>query len=269
MNLIPKFLSRHFLTAFKISAILLGTPAFAQTLQYSTPNDIDQETYFSSTRILEDAFFTIDDDLRGIFRYPFEDPETTSLFLLGIGALVLADKPLTSYYQDKVEPVFDGFYLPPLNLGSAFSVFSRESQYLYAGIVGSYAVGVALNDEKSQTAAILAAKAVAYSYLVSHVLLKSAIGRNRPVQNLSTFDGDPGISQRTRLILAIITGWICYPTRTEPLCHRSTQHSIFPSRASMPEFTTITGFLTAWRAFYLPPISGAIGTGFQTWLPPL
>ena len=145
-----------------------------------------------SSSILEDAFFTIDDDLRGIFRYPLENPETSSLFLLGIGALILADRPLTSYYQDKVEPIFGDFALPSLNLGPSFSAFSRESQYVYAGIVGSYALGVALNDEKAQTAAVLATKAVAYSYLTSHVLLKSAIGRNRPVQNLSTFEGDPG-----------------------------------------------------------------------------
>ena len=53
-------------------------------------------------------------------------------------------------------------------------------------------MGVALNDEKSQTAAVLATKAVASSYLTTHLILKSAIGRNRPVQNLSGFEGDPG-----------------------------------------------------------------------------
>ena len=193
MNLNPKSFSRQIAATFTVLAILPGTPAFAQSLQYPAHYEVAQESAFTtSTRILEDAFFTIDDDLRGIFRYPLENPETTSLFLLGIGALILADRPLTSYYQDKVEPVFGDFALPPLKLGPSFSAFSRESQYLYAGIVGSYALGVAFNDEKSQTAAVLATKAVAYSYLTSHVLLKSAIGRNRPVQNLSTFAGDPG-----------------------------------------------------------------------------
>ena len=172
---------------------LSSTPVFSQTLQFSNASALETTNRFDmSAGILEDAFFTIDEDLRGIFRYPFDNPETTSLFLLGIGALVLADRPLTSYYQDKVEPVFDGFSLPPLNLGSSFSVFSRESQYVLAGIAGSYALGIAFNDEKSQTAAVLATKAVAYSYLTTHIILKSAIGRNRPVQNLSGFEGDPG-----------------------------------------------------------------------------
>ena len=179
--------------SLSILLALTSTPAYAQTLQYSNANTYEQENRLDvSAGILEDAFFTIDDDLSGIFSYPFENPEITSLFLLGIGALVLADKPLTSYYQDSVEPVFDGFGLPPLNLGPSFSAFSNESQYVYAGIAGSYALGLAFNDEKAQTAAVLATKAVAYSYLTSHVLLKSAIGRNRPVQNLSTFDGESG-----------------------------------------------------------------------------
>ena len=172
---------------------LSSAPVFSQTLQFSSTPTLETANRFDmSAGILEDAFFTIDEDLRGIARYPFDNPETTSLFLLGIGALVLADRPLTSYYQDNVEPVLDGFSLPPLNLGSPFSVFSNESQYLLTGIASSYALGVAFNDEKAQTAAVLATKAVAYSYLTSHVLLKSAIGRNRPVQNLSGFEGDPG-----------------------------------------------------------------------------
>jgi len=32
--------------------------------------------------------------------------------LLRIGALVLADVPLTSFYQDEIEPVFEDFRLP-------------------------------------------------------------------------------------------------------------------------------------------------------------
>ena len=193
MNQIPTPLSRQFIAASTVLAVLAATPTLAQSLQFSDHYNTVQETsIITSTRILEDAFLTIDNDLGNILRYPTENPETTGLFLLGIGALILADVPLTSYYQDSVEPVFGDFSLPPLDLGSSLNVFSNESRYLIAGIAGSYALGLVSNDERSQAAAVLATKAVAYSYLTSHVLLKSGIGRNRPVQNLSTFDGDPG-----------------------------------------------------------------------------
>ena len=112
--------------------------------------------------------------------------------MLGVGALVLTDVPITSFYQDSVEPVFDGFVLPKINVGEPLDFLSNESRYLIAGLAGSYALGVAFRDEKSQTAAVLSRKAIAYSYLTSHVILKSITGRNRPVPNLSTFEGDPG-----------------------------------------------------------------------------
>lgn len=172
---------------------ITGSPIFAQTPQFPRNYDRGQVGRLdTSVRILNDALSIIDEDISGILRYPLENPETTSLFLLGLGALILSDVPVTSFYQDNVEPVFDGFRLPPLDLGPALNGFSTESRYLYAGVAGSYALGIILNDEKAQEAAVLAGKAVAYSYLTTHVLLKSGFGRNRPVQNLSTFEGDPG-----------------------------------------------------------------------------
>ena len=106
--------------------------------------------------------------------------------------MILADVPVTSLYQDSVEPAFDGFALPNIDFGEQFDFLSVESRYMIAGIAGSYALGVAFKDEKSQTAAVLSTKAIAYSYLTSHIILKSVTGRNRPVPNLSSFEGDPG-----------------------------------------------------------------------------
>lgn len=66
---------------------MLGAPTAAQTLQFPGSLGVEQEGRFDmSTRILRDAFSTIDNDISGIFLYPFEDPEATHLFLLGIGA---------------------------------------------------------------------------------------------------------------------------------------------------------------------------------------
>lgn len=176
-------------TPFTIGVVLASTTINAESLSFG--NAIESR-FDTSAGILEDALFTIDDDLIGIFRYPLDNPETTGLFLLGIGALVLADVPMTSLYQDEIEPVFEDFRLPTLDVPEPISFLSNESRFLMAGLAGSYVLGVALNDERSQMAAILAGKAVAYSYLTSHVFLKSAIGKNRPVQNLSTFAGDTG-----------------------------------------------------------------------------
>ena len=82
----------------------LKDKSYAQTLLVSNVQEYEQESRFDlSAAIFEDAFFTIDNDLSGILLYPFHNPEYTSLFLLGIGVHMLADRPLTSYYQGKVE----------------------------------------------------------------------------------------------------------------------------------------------------------------------
>lgn len=105
--------------------------------------------------------------------------------------MILADRPITTFYQDTIEPAVGDFQLPPIQVPEPLSFLSNESRYLVAGLAGSYALGLAFNDERAQTAAVLAGKAVAYSYLTSHLLLKSITGRNRPVPNLSSFEGDP------------------------------------------------------------------------------
>lgn len=142
-----------------------------------------------STRLIKQAFLNIDDDFKSIALYPFEHPKEALLFLGGIGALVAVDKPVTRYYQDKIEPIFNGYSLKTPKLAKDLGISGADG-YLVLGVAGSYLLGAAFNDEKSQKAALLAAKASAYSIVVSHLILKSIIGRTRPVPNLSTATRD-------------------------------------------------------------------------------
>lgn len=124
--------------------------------------------------------------------FPFREPGKTALFALGVGALISVDRPTTIFWQDEISPIFDDFALPPLAPGLNRYGISNESQYLLAGLGLTYLGGVAFNDERAQTAALLSGKAVAYSYLTSQIILKPIFGRLRPVDNLSTFTGtDP------------------------------------------------------------------------------
>ncbi|MAM61602.1 phosphatase PAP2 family protein [Maritimibacter sp. UBA3975] len=132
----------------------------------------------------------IGDDLTDIAFFPFREPLLFGAAALGVGALVATDYPVTAYYQDKIEPIFAGFTPPPIiPRKGVLSALAVEDQYLLAGIGLTYAYGVAANDERAQVAALLSSKAVAYSYLVSHLLLKPAIGRIRPARNLSSYGG--------------------------------------------------------------------------------
>ena len=137
-----------------------------------------------SIRLIKQAVFDIDDDLKEIVLYPFNKPTETLLFLGGVGALVAVDRPVTTYYQDKVEPVFQGYRITTPKFAD-FLPFNGADSYWVLGIAGSYVLGVGFNDERSQKAAILSTKAIVYSQLVTQLFLKSVIGRMRPDPNLS------------------------------------------------------------------------------------
>lgn len=120
------------------------------------------------------------DEALALFTFPFRDPKTTAVFLLGTAALISVDRQTTAFWQDNVEPIFDGLKLP-----ASSGPISTESKIVLGGIGLTYAAGLAFNDERAQTAALLSTKAIFYSYVTSQVVLKPIFGRLRPVPKLT------------------------------------------------------------------------------------
>ncbi len=135
------------------------------------------------------AMADIPGEVGQILSFPFREPGQTALFALGITALISVDRQTTAFWQDNIEPIFDGFTPQPL---FPSALISTESQYVLAGIGLSYGAGLALNDERAQTAALLSGKAIGYSYLTSQLILKPLFGRLRPIDNLSAGTGPVG-----------------------------------------------------------------------------
>lgn len=166
---------------------------FAYTISDDIFAPTEELRFAKATRVLTDNLATIGDDVFDIVSYPLRDPATFGMYALGIGALVLVDKPTTTLYQQTLVPVGKKFDLPPLWDISSFPVsVSPDVQYVAALTAGTYAYGVIANDDRAQVAAMLSAKAVAYSYFTSHVVLKTLFGRDRPVQDLSGHTGPTG-----------------------------------------------------------------------------
>jgi len=125
-------------------------------------------------------------ELGQLVTFPVRDPKSTALFLLGTAALISVDRQTTAYWQDHVEPVFNGFSFPRLG---RIKYLSQETEYVIGTIGLTYLGGLAFNDERAQTAALLSTKAIAYSYVATQLILKPLFGRLRPVPNLSTYTG--------------------------------------------------------------------------------
>ncbi|RME18842.1 MAG: phosphatase PAP2 family protein [Alphaproteobacteria bacterium] len=182
-----------------------GAPARAETFPawpddlftLTLPDDLFVPTgemrFEKATRVLAEAsggISGIGEELFQIAAFPFTDTATFATAALGLGALVLVDKPATAFVQDNIiKPV------APFDLPRPFPMIpfgTDGDQYALGFIAGNYAYGLAANDERAQVAAVLAAKALAYSYLTSHVVLKAMFGRNRPVSDLSGHKGPTG-----------------------------------------------------------------------------
>lgn len=154
-------------------------------------SDTNETRPEKAARVLDTAITTIPSDLGGIATFPIDNFAVTAAAVAGVGAVMLVDRQTTTFWQDSIEPAFQGFKLPKIS-NQLPSWLGAESQWIFAGIGATYAYGIAANDERAQAAATLSTKAIAYSYLTSQLVLKPLFGRNRPVDGLSSFTGDPG-----------------------------------------------------------------------------
>lgn len=162
---------------------------FARTLPAELFVDTGEDRFQKASRTLGQALGGTGRELGQIATFPVADPATFGTFALGVGALMVVDVPTTTLYQKTLIPIGERFNLRRLVQIPGLSV---DAQYVALGVAGTYAYGIAANDERSQVAALLATKAVAYSYLTSHLVLKTAFGRLRPVQDLENHTGPTG-----------------------------------------------------------------------------
>jgi len=144
--------------------------------------------------IIRNTIMTIDDDAKAIIQRPWNNPNRTAN-AIKLFALVATDYQTTKFFQENIEPLdrYVNPYLsfPPILNQTPFlrSVTRGEDGYLYFGFASMYAAGLLTGNEKLQEAGILTTKAVIESYIVSHLILKSVLGRHRPKRPLGEYGG--------------------------------------------------------------------------------
>jgi membrane-associated phospholipid phosphatase len=117
-----------------------------------------------------------------------KDWRVTAACAAGISLIILADKPITTWYQDHIETTIK-YKLPALPGAGSSRFFYGNDAYLNYAILGLYGGSLAANYKTGQMAALNSMKALAYSYLITQVTLKAVFGRDRPDPTLS--DGKP------------------------------------------------------------------------------
>jgi len=182
--------NRSYILPFCLGCLLFFTNSvYAQNEnRYDVTEQQEESRKDKSIRLIDETLLQYD-DLKEIFLYPYEHSEDTWYYLAGLGGLILVDKQVTGYYQDKIEPIFAGHKLKFPNWAKFWPDRAAEG-YITLGVTSSYVLGMAMNDGKMQQAALLAGKASVYSILISHLTIKTLLARKRPVANLSSGEGE-------------------------------------------------------------------------------
>jgi len=143
-----------------------------------------------AARVIKNSIITIPGDLGKMGHSISKDWTTTAIYSAGIIGLISADYQTTKAWQEYVEPAID-YTLPDITIGKNNNLpwLSGEDAYIAYPLIGLYAGSLIANSEKGQRAAANAFKSMMFSFVITHIVLKSLVARQRPDSTL--YDDQP------------------------------------------------------------------------------
>lgn len=154
-----------------------------------TANADDRYKNLKAGKIIGLTFSTWPSDFVGIAKAPFADKKKSALVLGTTLGLIAVDKPTQRFVQNTFSPIFD-WDIPPvpgigeIQVGTRALLGGSTNGYILLGLTGYYLGSLGFKHKKGQVGVLLTYKAIATSYLVSHLLLKSVFARKRPYNPL-------------------------------------------------------------------------------------
>lgn len=177
---------------FKRCGSLVAALLFCGLAKAQIQFEPDRTVKESRLGIIKNTILTIDDDAKAIVMRPLKNPnlEKNAVKLF---TLVATDYMTTKLFQDHIEPL-DVYVRSVVSFPHLFPnnrylrpVAYGVDGYMYTGVTAMYAAGLLTGNEKMQEAGVLTVKAVVESYVVSHLILKSVVGRHRPARPLGDY----------------------------------------------------------------------------------
>jgi membrane-associated phospholipid phosphatase len=179
---------------FSLNGALMGLVFIYCQLSFGQIQPSINQTW-SRWDVVRTTVLTVDDDAKAIIERPWKNPNRTANAVKLIG-LIATDYQTTSYFQQNIEPL-DVYLKPYISFPAIFdqTPFLRRATagtdgYMYTSVTAMYAAGLLTGNQKLQEAGTLTVKAVVESYVISHLLLKTTIARNRPARPLGTIELD-------------------------------------------------------------------------------
>ncbi len=149
----------------------------------------DRYKNLKAGKIVGLTFSTWPSDFVGIAKAPFSDKKKSAIVIGTTVGLIAVDKPTQRFVQNTFSPIFD-WDIPPvpgigeIQVGTRSLLGGSTNGYILLGLTGYYMGSLAFKHKKGQVGVMLTYKAIATSYLVSHLVLKSVFARKRPYNPL-------------------------------------------------------------------------------------
>jgi membrane-associated phospholipid phosphatase len=141
-------------------------------------------------RVIKNSFLSVPGDFSEMGKSISKDWKKTATYAGGILGLIAIDKYTTDFLHNHIEPTID-YSIPDITIGNQSHYWiSGNDAYMAYPVIGLYFGSVALNYEKGQYVAVNAFKSLAYSIVISHLVLKSIFARNRPYRDTLPNRGD-------------------------------------------------------------------------------
>ncbi|WP_281309769.1 phosphatase PAP2 family protein [Flavobacterium flavigenum] len=175
---------------------LFSMPSFSQIDSLTIKNQKDtlkykikKENRFKvAGNVIADSFLSVPGDFSAMGHTISSDWKRTALYTAGIIGLIAVDKQTTGFLHDHIEPNID-YTLPDIDPKNRIPYVTGHDPYIIYPIVGLYAGSLIFNNKKGQVVATNAAKSLAYSYVITQLVLKTVTSRNRPHRRLN--DNNP------------------------------------------------------------------------------
>lgn len=171
---------------------ILSISCFAQIDSLETKKE---NRFKVAGSVIANSILSVPGDFKAMGHNVSSDWKRTAMYTAGIVGLIATDKITTGFMHDHIEPKIN-YNLPDPDPNNLIPHVTREDPYILYPIVGLYAGSLLINNKKGQVVAVNAVKSLAYSYVISHLMLKTMFSRNRPQRRIH--DNNPVLEPWTK-----------------------------------------------------------------------
>ena len=165
-----------------ILLVLLTIP-LCITAQIDSLETKQKRNMFSTAgSVIKNSVLSVPGDFSEMGHTISSDWKRTAIYGGSILGLIATDRITTKFLHNQIEPNIN-YSLPNIDaVEIPISGFGGNNSYILYPIAGLYLGSFLSNHEKGQVVAVNAVKAITYSYVISHLILKSVFKRNRPIR---------------------------------------------------------------------------------------